>query len=670
MGVACTAYGVHATESGESDLRCAHGSQFISLCSTKPVSSSSSSSCTTNVSVGVNVFLQDVIVTVSTLETGSPALINLAITTTLAAPTACVTDITTDELQVWDNLGATFFANLYDYEVLQSNRSIFPTFGGESILTSTDAAVGDHFGEAVALSGDGSTMVIGARLKDGGIGTVYIFERQPVSWAQVLEIPNPIGTAGNFGARVAISEDQSTIVVAANIGAGGLPTVYIYQYVPSTNQATLLQTIQGAAGSLFNIGIDVSATGEYIVISDANASPQAFVYVRQNSNCALGSTWTLQQILTTQAAGGSTVAISADGTVIAIGVPSTSVPLNEGIVYLYTRQNSTWVLRQTVVASDIVAGDLFGRSVALSSNGKYLLVGATNKAPSGKAYEFVLRGPTWLQENTFLPTGPATAFGSSIGISGDGTVALFGAGAVSNIGSAYIDFRSPDNIWKQPFTFVGHAANAAFGYAVALSADGAFAAVGAPDLNSGTPGTVSMFSPIGSLISSDAIITGSLCVYSQTNVNGDLFVTGSIFTNGFVVAGAVAPCTPSDLRIKKDVRPLTFEKALEQLRKLRPVTFSWKHPEEHYADGLNPAGFIAQELEKTYPHWIRYARPTGADVACIPAGEMALHVAITPEILAYIITVIQHLHTDDVQQRDMLHKLIVEMLPASERANS
>jgi hypothetical protein len=658
---------IHAVESETSATRCAHGAQFISLCTNKPISPSCS---TTNVSVGVDVFLQDVIITVSTTETGSPVLLNLTVTNTLSAPTACATDITTDELQVWDNLGATLFANLYDYEVLRSNRSIFPTFGGELLITSTDAIAGDSFGRAVALSGDGSTMVIGAQGKNGGRGTAYVFERQTVSWAQVVEIPDPIGTPGdNFGARVAISEDQSTIVIAANAGASGLPTVYVYNYVPLTNRLTLLQTIQGVGGSIFGLGIAVSATGEYIAISDNSASPQGFVYVRQNSNCILGSTWALQQILTTQAGSGSQIAISADGTVIAIGVASVTVPLNQGIVYIYTNQNNVWTFKQTVTSNDIAALDFFGSAVSLSSDGKYLLVGARGKTPNGKAYEFVRRGQTWLQENTFLPTGSASSFGSSIDISGDGTVALFGAAVTSTVGNAFIDFRSPDNNWTQPFNFTGHLANAAFGFSVALSADGAFAAVGAPDLSGVTSGTVSMFSPIGSLIPSDAIITGSLCVYSQVNVNGDLFVTGSIFTNGFVVSGGVTPCTPSDLRIKKNIQPLLFEHAWKQLKKLKPVTFTWKNPEEHSADGSNPAGFIAQEVKKTYPHWIKYLPPAGADVNCIPAGDNALHVAITPEILAYIITVIQHLSADDEQQRDRLHRLIVETLPpSSERA--
>ena len=645
-------------QAGEDGVRCAHGAQFVSLCTNKP-SSGSSSGCqnTTNVSLTFDVFLQDFIITISTLETGSPALINLTVTNTFSSTYACITDLTTVEFQAVDGLGATYFDNLHDYEQLRSNRSIFPTFGNEYILTATDGLAADSFGRSVAISGDGSTLAIGAPGKNGGRGAFYIFQRQPSSWAQAIEVLDPAGIAAdNFGRNIAISHDGTVIAVSAASGAGAVPTVYIYSYNSFTNQVALLQTIPGVAAFGFNLAM--SATGQYIVISDLSATPKAFVYARQNSCSGLGTTWVLQQTLTTQVAAGASVAISPDGTVIAVGVILTS-PSSLGVVYLYNRSNNVWNFNQTVTSSDGVANDQFGIAVALSGNGQYLLVGARNATPSGKAYEFVRRGPTWLQEHIFLPTGLGSNFGTSLALSSDGTVALFGA-ATSGIGAAYIAFRSPDNMWAQPFVFAGHTGNAAFGIATALSLDGAFAAVGAPDF--AVPGTVSLFTPSGAFISSDAIITGSLCVYGETTVNGDLFVTGSIFTNQLVVSGGVTPCTPSDWRLKHNVKPLAFAHAWNKLSQLRPVIFSWKNPSAHQADGARVGGFIAQEVEANYPHWVIRLPVTGPDAALIPLGEQMLHLAITPEILAYFIAVIKHLYEDDAAQREILSKIIVSKL--------
>jgi hypothetical protein len=70
--------------------------------------------------------------------------------------------------------------------------------------------------------------------------------------------------------------------------------------------------------------------------------------------------------------------------------------------------------------------------------------------------------------------------------------------------------------------------------------------------------------------------------------HGDVTVTG-IFSN------------PSDERLKKNVKPI--DGALGQLLKLRGVTFEWKDPDSYGGAGTQQ-GFIAQEVEKVFPHWV------------------------------------------------------------------
>jgi hypothetical protein len=58
----------------------------------------------------------------------------------------------------------------------------------------------------------------------------------------------------------------------------------------------------------------------------------------------------------------------------------------------------------------------------------------------------------------------------------------------------------------------------------------------------------------------------------------------------------------SDLRLKKNVKPL--EGALDQLLRLRGVTYEWKEPAEHGNEHGPIRGFIAQEVEKVFPEWV------------------------------------------------------------------
>jgi endosialidase-like protein len=70
---------------------------------------------------------------------------------------------------------------------------------------------------------------------------------------------------------------------------------------------------------------------------------------------------------------------------------------------------------------------------------------------------------------------------------------------------------------------------------------------------------------------------------------GNVEVTGT-FTN------------PSDERLKKNIQPVS--NALDQLLKLRGVTFEWKDPGEHAGLVGTQRGFIAQEVEKVFPNWV------------------------------------------------------------------
>ncbi len=86
-------------------------------------------------------------------------------------------------------------------------------------LTASDGEIGDSFGTAVSVSGD--TAIIGAYLDDGdesNCGSAYIFGRDhggPNAWGEVTGIVASVGTEnGNFGTSVSISGD--TVVVGAD----------------------------------------------------------------------------------------------------------------------------------------------------------------------------------------------------------------------------------------------------------------------------------------------------------------------------------------------------------------------------------------------------------------------------------------------------------------------
>jgi hypothetical protein len=179
---------------------------------------------------------------------------------------------------------------------------------------------------------------------------------------------------------------------------------------------------------------------------------------------------------------------------------STSLTTNQGAAYVFTLSAGTWTQQAKLVASDAVSDDNFGISVALSSDGNTVIIGATNEdttaTDQGAAYVFTRSGAAWTQQAKLVATGAAASdeFGVSVALSSDGNTAIIGAyiedTTATDQGAAYVFTRS-GAAWTQQAKLV--ASDAAlgdeFGISVALSSDGNTAIVGA--YQESTPSTTS-----------------------------------------------------------------------------------------------------------------------------------------------------------------------------------
>jgi hypothetical protein len=238
---------------------------------------------------------------------------------------------------------------------------------------------------------------------------------------------------------------------------------------------------------------------------------------------------------------GNAVAISADGTTIAVGAQherSTSRGVNgdqrsdsaydAGAVYVFTGGGANWTQQAYIKASNAESGDHFGNNVALSADGNTLAVAAywessastgvngdqaDNSLPqAGAVYIFTRSGGTWSQQaylkasNTGNPgqgdvPGDGDQFGTSLTISGDGNTVAVGAitedsnaseingnqedDSAASAGAVYV-FARDGTTWAQqayvkaptPAEFTN---GDLFGYSLSLNADGNMLAVGVYD---------------------------------------------------------------------------------------------------------------------------------------------------------------------------------------------
>ena len=191
---------------------------------------------------------------------------------------------------------------------------------------------------------------------------------------------------------------------------------------------------------------------------------------------------------------GASISLSSDGTILAVGgTHNDGNGLTAGHVRVFEFSGGSW----SQLGSDIdgeAAGDEFGESVSLSSDGTILAVGAVGNDESGMtaghARVFEFSGGSWSQLGSDIDGEAAyDNFGQSVSLSSDGTILAVGGwgndGTSNGAGHVRV-FEFSGGSWSQLGSDIdGEAGYDSFGEAVSLSSDGTILAVGAPD-NDGT----------------------------------------------------------------------------------------------------------------------------------------------------------------------------------------
>ena len=298
----------------------------------------------------------------------------------------------------------------------------------EQKLTGSDSAAYDFFGGSVAISGDYA--IVGAAGDDDKgeqSGSAYIFRRNGSSWTQATKLTASDGLAGDyFGCSAAIAGDYA-IVGASEAKRNGIRIglAYIFQRSDSTwNEVAKVAAGDGA--DLDNFGASVAISGDYVIVGaagdDDKGEQSGSAYIFQRS----GGSWTQAAKLTATDGlacdnFGQSVAIFGD-----LAIVGTVDECDRGVAgsaYIFQRSGGSWTQVAKLTASYGSADDFFGEFVAIS--GDYVIVGAAGDddkgEQSGSAYIFQRSGGSWTQAAKLTARDGAAYdfFGESVAISGD-----------------------------------------------------------------------------------------------------------------------------------------------------------------------------------------------------------------------------------------------------------
>jgi|GEM_PF-626118 len=308
------------------------------------------------------------------------------------------------------NTSATNQGAAYVYE---SNLGGVNQWGFERKLVSTNVVLNDQLGTSVAISGD--DIVVGVPLSDttgigGDTGSAYIYERNiggAGQWGVLKRLVSTNAFAGDhFGAAVAMSGDDVVVGVPLSdtTGLGGdTGSAYIFERnVGGSNQWNVLKRLVSTNAVIndhFGAAVAVSADDVVVGVplSDTGATldtGSAYIF---NRNLGGSNQWgIIRRLVSTNAVAndqfGAAVAINAD--YVVVGVPlANDGGVDSGATYLYGRNQTgtnLWGQQDKFLPAAVGTQDQFGVSVSIWSN--TVVVGAYNGLDTtlrtGAAYMF------------------------------------------------------------------------------------------------------------------------------------------------------------------------------------------------------------------------------------------------------------------------------------------
>jgi len=307
---------------------------------------------------------------------------------------------------------------------------------GESMVGESN---NDRSGRAIDLSGDGTVIAIGAQYNNDNTGHVRVYAWSAGAWTQRGSDINGMLAEEEFGRRLRLSRDGTVLAVGAPYSGTGHVRVYVW------------------TGGLW------AQRGDELIGLESN---DQFGY---------------------------DVALSADGTVLAVGAPANQS--DRGVVGVYKWASNVWTLRDDFIIGN-AENNRFGNSVDLSANGSVLAVGAPDSdLYRGHASVLVWDGDAWQARDEITGSEIDETFGRFVRISADGTVLAVGVPTGADVvGTGFVSvFAWRNGSWAaRGDRMYGLVDGDNFGRGLALSDDGTVLAIGAPNHNNDA-GYVSVF---------------------------------------------------------------------------------------------------------------------------------------------------------------------------------
>ncbi len=368
------------------------------------------------------------------------------------------------------------------------------------INSDIDGEAGDRSGFSISLSSgevNGTQIAIGAPGNDENgedAGRVRIYEAMSGTWMQIGSDIYGETADDNFGYSVSLSSDALELAIGAPYSNNERGYVSIYSNVMGTWEQ-LGSNIEGeAGGDRSGKSISISSDGLVVAIGAENSHDNGTLAGHVRIYEQIGGIWT--QIGSDLDGSeyekfGSSVSLSSDGSVVAIGAKATDGYAYRDYACVYENIEGTWTQIGSNIESETI-GDNFGCSVSLSSDGSIIAIGGKKNNENGeyaghvRIYENI--SGTWTQiGNDIDGETEGDWFGSSVSLNSNGSIVAIGApyNAVNGMDAGSVSiYENISGTWTQKGSNIyGEAEGDMSGNSTSLTSDGLIVAIGASQNN-------------------------------------------------------------------------------------------------------------------------------------------------------------------------------------------
>ena len=334
--------------------------------------------------------------------------------------------------------------------IYKNNNNVWEQVGNDI----DGKASGDFLGFSVSLNSDGNIVAIGSPYSNGNgttSGQVRIYRNNNNIWEQIGNDINGEISADRLGESVSLSSDGNVVAIGApgndeNGISSGQVRIYrnnnnIWEQIGNNINGEAITDFSGRAVSL-------SSNGNIVAIgansNSENGSSSGHVRVYKNVNGVWEQIGSDIDGKEQSAFLGTSVSLSSDGNIIAIGAPyQQNISSKFGYVSIYRNNNNAW----EQIGSDIngeASANEFGKSISLSSDGNILAIGApydnnNNGTVAGQVKIYKNNNNVWEQIGSNI-NGEKGYFnsGTSISLSSNGSIVGIGApGNYTRFGNNY-----------------------------------------------------------------------------------------------------------------------------------------------------------------------------------------------------------------------------------------